>query len=77
MDPTTSRTIQLQLATTLRLLISLSPLMSPNDIMMARVRLTETNIVLGRLLAERDVPLVGGKLSIPDHPNLFDTPLSY
>jgi len=65
MDPATSRILQLHLETTLRLLVSLSPLMLPNDIMMARIHLTESNIILGRLLAERDPVPVNGKLNHP------------
>ena len=65
MDPATSRILQLQLETTLRLLVSLSPLMSPNDIMTVRIRLAESDIILGRLLAERDAASINSKLNRP------------
>jgi len=42
-----------QLETTLLLLVSLSPRMSTDDIVMARVRLTEAGAALGRLLTDR------------------------
>ena len=65
MDPATSRTLQLQLEATLRLLILLSPMLSSNDVMMARIRLTESDIILGQLLAERDAAPNNSKLSRP------------
>ena len=51
-----------QLKTTLQLLISLSSMMSTNDIILVSVRLTEANIIMGQMLAERDNTATNGTL---------------
>ena len=42
-----------QLEATLQLLLSLSPIMTNNDLILIRIRLTEANILLGRILSQR------------------------
>ena len=46
--------LQRQLESTLQLVIVLPPSMTINDILMARVRLTKANIIMGRILVERE-----------------------
>ena len=46
--------IHRHLETTLQLLVSLSSTMAIDDILMARIRLTEANIVLGHMVIERE-----------------------
>lgn len=48
------RLVQQQLDTTLQLLVSLSPLMTINDIILVRIRLTEASILMGSILVERE-----------------------
>jgi len=46
--------LQRQLDTTLQLLISFSSTMTTDDIVLARIRLAEADVVIGHVLAERD-----------------------
>ena len=52
--------IRRQLEATLQLLLSLSPMMTADDIILVRVRLTEAEILMGHVLAERDNVSVDG-----------------
>lgn len=56
--------LQRQLDTTLQLVISLSSTMTTNEIMMVKMRLTEANIIMGRILVDRDT---NGRLIPPCH----------
>lgn len=56
--------LQRQVDTTLQLVISLSSMMTTDEVMMVRIRLTEANIILGSMLAERNGATPNGK-SIP------------
>ena len=55
---------QHQLEMTLLLLVSLSPRMSTNDIIMAKVRLTEAGAALDRLLTDRNAANTSGELEL-------------
>lgn len=54
MSSSTVPLLQRQLDTTLQLLISLSSMMTAEDIILLRVRLTEADILMGHILIERD-----------------------
>jgi hypothetical protein len=62
--------LQRQLDTTLQLVISLATMMTTDDIMLVRIRLTEANILLDSIMAERDNNASDGN-SIPALPLLF------
>jgi hypothetical protein len=49
---------------TLRLVISMSPNMTVEELVAARVHLHEADFVLGRILVDRDVLLVNGQLEL-------------
>ena len=52
--------IRRQLEATLQLLLSLSPMMTADDIILVRVCLTKAKILMGHVLAERDNVSVDG-----------------
>lgn len=55
--------LQRQLETALQLIISLSPTMTTDEIMMIRIRLTEANIFLGNVLVEQNGTTPNGKVN--------------
>jgi hypothetical protein len=64
MDSSPIPILHQQLNATLQLLVSLSSIMTTDDITLARIRLTEANILLGNVLSERS------------NGNLISTPLA-
>ena len=60
--------LQRQLDTTLQLVISLSSTMTTDEIMMVKIRLTEADIIMGRILADRDT---NGRLILPGYRRLL------
>ena len=69
MDLAPGNLIYRQLETSLQLFISLSSTMSTGEILMARIRLTEANILLGEMMTQRNTAS-NGKLR-PTPPSSF------
>lgn len=61
-DSTLVLLLQRQLETTLQLLISASPAMTTADIIVARIRLDEANLLMRDILVERDNNAANGNM---------------